>query len=128
MTILRQLIIVALGISLCLNLSSRGLAEEFPKPLAGTGPGAEGGQRRFITIDFDDVDIHLFIKYISELTGKNFVVDKTVQDQAQLAVGLAYQGGEVGIKFVGLGRAQTLRRCPNTIGRALGVEHFFSRG
>ena len=79
MTILRQLITVALGISLCLNLSSRGLAEEFPKPLAGTGPGAEGGQRRFITIDFDDVDIHLFIKYISELTGKNFVVDKTVQ-------------------------------------------------
>ncbi|MCX5869103.1 MAG: type II secretion system secretin GspD [Deltaproteobacteria bacterium] len=34
---------------------------------------------RFITIDFDNVDIHLFIKYISELTGKNFVVDKAVQ-------------------------------------------------
>ncbi len=33
----------------------------------------------FITIDFDNVDIHLFIKYISELTGKNFVVDKAVQ-------------------------------------------------
>ena len=34
---------------------------------------------RFITIDFDNVDIHLFIKYISELTGENFVVDKAVQ-------------------------------------------------
>ena len=34
---------------------------------------------RFITIDFDNVDIRLFIKYISELTGKNFVVDKAVQ-------------------------------------------------
>ena len=35
--------------------------------------------KRFITIDFDNVDIRLFIKYISELTGKNFVVDKAVQ-------------------------------------------------
>jgi general secretion pathway protein D len=34
---------------------------------------------RFITIDFDNVDIRLFIKYISELTGENFVVDKAVQ-------------------------------------------------
>ncbi|MGB3211250.1 MAG: type II secretion system secretin GspD [Desulforhopalus sp.] len=42
---------------------------------------SETGQsgQRFITIDFDNVDIQLFIKYISELTGKNFVVDKAVQ-------------------------------------------------
>ncbi len=37
------------------------------------------GSERFITIDFDNVDIHLFIKYISELTGTNFIVDKQVQ-------------------------------------------------
>jgi general secretion pathway protein D len=35
--------------------------------------------RRFITIDFENVDINLFIKYISELTGINFIVDKTVK-------------------------------------------------
>ncbi len=35
--------------------------------------------QRFITIDFDNVDIRLFIKYISELTGKNFIIDKTVK-------------------------------------------------
>ncbi len=40
---------------------------------------ASSGSKRFITIDFDNVDIRLFIKYISELTGKNFVVDKAVQ-------------------------------------------------
>jgi general secretion pathway protein D len=34
--------------------------------------------KRFITIDFENVDIRLFIKYISELTGKNFIVDKRV--------------------------------------------------
>lgn len=36
-------------------------------------------EQRYITIDFDNVDIRLFIKYISELTEKNFVIDKTVQ-------------------------------------------------
>ncbi len=35
--------------------------------------------KRYVTIDFDDVDIRLFIKFISELTGKNFVVDKGVK-------------------------------------------------
>ena len=55
-------------------------AEKWPKPLAGTMPeSAKGSGQRFITIDFDNVDIRLFIKYISELTGKNFVVDKSVQ-------------------------------------------------
>jgi len=38
-----------------------------------------GTSQRFITIDFDNVDIRLFIKYISELTGKNFIIDKTVK-------------------------------------------------
>jgi general secretion pathway protein D len=45
------------------------------------GVAAEGNaekSRRYITIDFENVDIHLFIKYISELTGKNFIVDRTV--------------------------------------------------
>ena len=42
-------------------------------------PAGDGTGQRFITIDFDNVDIRMFIKYISELTGKNFVVDKSVQ-------------------------------------------------
>ncbi len=47
---------------------------------AAAGTGVEQGKsKRFITIDFDNVDIQLFIKYISELTGKNFVVEKSVQ-------------------------------------------------
>jgi len=50
-------------------------AKELPQPL----PEADQSGQRFITIDFDNVDIQLFIKYISELTGKNFVVDKAVQ-------------------------------------------------
>lgn len=37
------------------------------------------GAQRYVTIDFNDVDINLFIKYISELTQKNFIVDRQVQ-------------------------------------------------
>lgn len=33
----------------------------------------------YISIDFNNVDINVFIKFISELTGKNFVVDNRVK-------------------------------------------------
>ncbi len=39
---------------------------------------------RYVTIDFNDVDINLFIKYISELTGKNFVVDRAVKGKVTI--------------------------------------------
>jgi len=39
---------------------------------------------RYVTIDFDNVDITLFIKFISELTGKNFVVDKAVKGKVTI--------------------------------------------
>jgi len=39
---------------------------------------------RYVTIDFDNVDIGLFIKFISELTGKNFVVDKRVKGEVTI--------------------------------------------
>ena len=49
------------------------------RPAAPDQPAGDGSGQRFITIDFDNVDIRMFIKYISELTGKNFVVDRAVQ-------------------------------------------------
>jgi general secretion pathway protein D len=68
-------------LSIVLLCLAGALAEELPRPLPGTAPASAGeaGSRRFITIDFDNVDIQLFIKYISELSGKNFIVDKSVQ-------------------------------------------------
>jgi general secretion pathway protein D len=36
-------------------------------------------QESFISIDFNDVDIEVFIKFISELTGKNFIIDRRVK-------------------------------------------------
>ncbi len=65
------------GVIFCMwfGLTCSLYAEDLPRPLTPTN---QTGQR-FITIDFDNVDIQLFIKYISELTGKNFVVDRAVQ-------------------------------------------------
>lgn len=34
---------------------------------------------RFVTIDFDNVDITVFIKFISEMTKRNFVIDDSVK-------------------------------------------------
>ncbi len=44
--------------------------------------GKEGP--RYVTIDFDNVDITLLIKFISELTGKNFVIDNNVKGKVTI--------------------------------------------
>jgi general secretion pathway protein D len=51
------------------------------KNVAKTGERARDnyGQGDYITIYFNNVDIVEFIKYISELTGKNFLVDSNVK-------------------------------------------------
>ncbi|MBW2638303.1 MAG: type II secretion system protein GspD, partial [Deltaproteobacteria bacterium] len=36
-------------------------------------------ESKYVTIDFDNVDIRVFVKFISELTGQNFVIDKAVK-------------------------------------------------
>jgi len=72
--------ILFLGFGLCglsVTAAEERIGGQGAQAFAGTNGETSG--KRFITIDFDNVDIRLFIKYISELTGKNFVVDKAVQ-------------------------------------------------
>jgi general secretion pathway protein D len=40
--------------------------------------------KQFVSIDFNNVDINVFIKFISELTGKNFVVDQSVKGKVTI--------------------------------------------
>jgi general secretion pathway protein D len=48
-------------------------------------PGTASGKLgKYVTIDFDNVDILAFIKFISELTGKNFVVDESVKGKVSV--------------------------------------------
>jgi general secretion pathway protein D len=49
-----------------------------------TQKGTEEEDIRYVTIDFDDVDIALFVKFISELTGKNFVIDQRVKGKVTI--------------------------------------------
>ena len=46
---------------------------------ANAATDTDNSQDRFVTIDFNNVDINVFIKFISELTGKNFIVDQRVR-------------------------------------------------
>jgi general secretion pathway protein D len=48
------------------------------------GAGQTNGQERFVTIDFNNVDINVLIKFISELTGRNFVVDNRVKGKVTI--------------------------------------------
>ncbi len=51
---------------------------------AGESPNTNKEVERFVSIDFNDVDINVFIKFISELTGKNFVIDKRVKGKVTI--------------------------------------------
>ncbi len=52
---------------------------------------------QFVSIDFNDVDLHVFIKFISELTERNFVVDQRVKGKvtiispARISINEAYK-------------------------------------
>jgi general secretion pathway protein D len=58
--------------------------QERATPEAQKAPRNLNPEERYVTIDFDNVDITLFIKFISELTGKNFVVDKAVKGKVTI--------------------------------------------
>ena len=55
--------------------------------LVAAGASAQdqaNGSQRFVSIDFNNVDISVFIKFISELTGKNFVIDQRVKGKVTI--------------------------------------------
>jgi general secretion pathway protein D len=60
-------------------------AEAPPTKIAGapvpraSQPAARSQVGRYVTIDFDNVDIQVFIKFVSELTGRNFLIDEKVR-------------------------------------------------
>jgi general secretion pathway protein D len=58
--------------------------QQVQEPKPATPPAKEPSDARHVTIDFDDVDIALFIKFISELTKKNFVIDKAVRGKVTI--------------------------------------------
>jgi general secretion pathway protein D len=56
--------------------SQPALTPQPPQPRQSTAASQAG---RYVTIDFDNVDIQVFIKFVSELTGRNFLLDERVK-------------------------------------------------
>jgi general secretion pathway protein D len=44
-----------------------------------TGRLRKHASEKYVTIDFDNVDIGVFVKFVSELTGRNFIIDDKVK-------------------------------------------------
>jgi general secretion pathway protein D len=64
----------------------KALPPPLPKksPAGGRTVAVEKEKARFVNIDFNNVDIALFIKFMSELTGKNFVIDDKVKGKVTI--------------------------------------------
>jgi general secretion pathway protein D len=66
-----------------------------------------------VSIDFNNVDISVFIKFISELTGKNFVIDQRVKGKvtiispSRISVDEAYKVFESVLEVHGFATVET---------------------
>ncbi|MBU4288029.1 MAG: type II secretion system secretin GspD [Proteobacteria bacterium] len=71
--------ILCLFIFICFALTSISSAAENPANVNESEIKPNDKSEQLVSIDFNNVDISVFIKFISELTGKNFVVDQKVK-------------------------------------------------
>ena len=53
--------------------------EKAPARLAKKEP-----EKKYVTLDFDNVDIGVLVKFVSELTGKNFIIDDKVKGKVTI--------------------------------------------
>jgi general secretion pathway protein D len=47
-------------------------------------PAKKETTKKYVTIDFDNVDISVLVKFVSELTGKNFIIDDKVKGKVTI--------------------------------------------
>lgn len=69
------------------NMTESNISETYTKkdePLRQFSLADENKNQVEINMDFDDVDITVLIKFISELTGKNFIIDNNVRGKVTL--------------------------------------------
>jgi len=86
---------------------------------------------RFVTIDFNNVDIVVFIKFISELTGRNFIIDQRVKGKvtiispAKISIEEAYKVFESVLEVHGYATVQAgevIKIIPSPDARTKNVE------
>ncbi len=90
-----------------------------------------------ISIDFNNVDINVFIKFISELTGKNFVVDRrvkgnvTIISPSKISVKEAYGVFESVLSihgFTAVEAGQVIKIIPSPDARSENIDTRISKG
>ena len=119
----------------CILIAAHGYAQN---QTTSSRPKATAGSQRFVSIDFNDVDISVFIKFISELTGKNFVIDQRVKGKvtiispSKISVDEAYKVFESVLDVHGFATVQTGRLTkiiPSPDARTKNIEtRFKSKG
>ncbi|MDY7017270.1 MAG: type II secretion system secretin GspD [Nitrospirota bacterium] len=67
-------ILAALGALLALLTSGVGVAQELPAEIQGN----------LVRIDFENVDLQAMVRFISKITGKNFIVDDSVRGKVSI--------------------------------------------
>ncbi|MFO8113003.1 MAG: type II secretion system secretin GspD [Desulfosalsimonadaceae bacterium] len=86
---------------------------------------------RRVSIDFNDVDINVFIKFISELTGKNFIVDQrvngkiTIISPSKISVHEAYRVFESVLEvhgFTTVEAGDVIKVIPSPHARTMSIE------
>lgn len=58
--------------------------EPTKKTSAKTASSSRKTAEKYVTLDFDNVNIEVFVKFISELTGKNFIIDDKVKGKVTI--------------------------------------------
>ena len=75
------------------------------------GDGARGASGdNLVSLDFDNVDLKVFIKYVSEITGRNFVVDDKVRGRITLISPTKIRVDELERVLESLARIERLHR------------------
>ncbi|MBE0582815.1 MAG: hypothetical protein IH612_03525 [Desulfofustis sp.] len=93
-------------------------------PGDGDAVAQEPKGKRYITIDFDNVDINLFIKYISELTDRNFIVDPNVRGNVTI-ISTTYQVFESVLEihgFTTVGAGSVIKIIPSVETRSKNID------
>jgi len=119
----------------CILIAANGYAQN---QTTKSGQKAAGGSQRFVSIDFNNVDISVFIKFISELTGKNFVIDQRVKGKvtiispSKISVDEAYKVFESVLDVHGFATVETgrlIKIIPSPDARTKNIEtRFKSKG
>jgi general secretion pathway protein D len=132
---------VLLVVMLTMHLSMDAIAQvsdETGKTSKGNPPSmGNSDSERFISIDFNDVDISVFIKFISELTSKNFVVDQRVKGKvtiispAKISVKEAYKVFESVLEvhgFTTVKAGEVIKIIPSPDARSKNIETRLKEG